>query len=133
MSDQKALFLGDLEIAVLEDIWRFGAADTRAVHARVGSSRAITPNTVQSTLERLFRKGVLKREKISHAYEYSAGVSRQHLILQLVETAVRRVAGEKPDQLFAAFVDLAARADERQLRRLEESIARRRAELDKRS
>lgn len=124
--------LGDLEIAVLEDIWRFGSSDAKTVHARVGRSRAIALNTVQSTLERLFRKQFLRREKISHAYAYSARLSRQELIGKLVESTVRRVAGPQPDALLAAFADLAARADDDQLRHLEESIARRRAELDER-
>lgn len=122
--------LGDLEIAVLEDIWRFGPSDAKTVHARVRHSRPIALNTVQSTLERLFRKRILRREKISHAYEYSAGLSRQELIRRLVEFTVRRVAGPQPDALLSAFVDLAARADGDQLRQLEELIARRRAELD---
>jgi len=121
--------LGDLEIAVLEEIWRCGAADAKTVHARVGRAREISLNTVQSTLERLFRKALLQREKISHAYEYSAAVSRQELIGQLVESTVRRVAGAQPDAVLSAFVDLAARADEAQLSRLERLIARRRAEL----
>ena len=122
--------LGDLEIAVLEDIWRFGPSDTKAVYARIGQSRSISLNTVQSTLERLFRKAMLQREKISHAYEYSARVSRRELIQKLVESTVRRVAGPQPDALLSAFVDLAARADDDQLKRLEELVARRRAELD---
>jgi predicted transcriptional regulator len=122
--------LGDLEIAVLEDIWRFGPSDTKAVYSRIGQSRSISLNTVQSTLERLFRKAMLQREKISHAYEYSARVSRRELIQKLVESTVRRVAGPQPDALLSAFVDLAARADDDQLKRLEELIARRRAELD---
>lgn len=122
--------LGDLEIAVLEDIWRFGPSDVKTVHARVGRSRSISLNTVQSTLERLFRKKLLQRDKISHAYEYSARLSRQELIGKLVESTVRRVAGSQSDALLSVFIDLATRADDDQLKRLEELIARRRAELD---
>jgi predicted transcriptional regulator len=122
--------LGDLEIAVLEDIWRFGASDAKTVYERVGRSRSIALNTVQSALERLFRKHILQREKISHAYEYSAKLSRPELIHKLVESTVRRVAGPQPDAVLSAFADLAARADDDQLKRLEEMIARRRAELD---
>ena len=84
---------------------------------------------MQSTLERLFRKAMLQREKISHAYEYSARVSRRELIQKLVESTVscrRPAAG----CVLSAFVDLAARADDDQLKRLEELVARRRAELD---
>lgn len=121
--------LGDLEIAVLEDMWNFGPSDAKAVHARVGRTRSISLNTVQSTLERLFRKEFLEREKISHAYEYSASVSRQELVSKLVESTVRRVAGPQSEVLLSAFVDLASRADDEQLNKLEELIARRRAEL----
>jgi predicted transcriptional regulator len=122
--------LGDLEIAVLEDIWAAGPSDAKAAHARVGHQRAISLNTVQSTLERLFRKGLLQREKISHAYEYSAGVTRAQLVGRLVESTVRRVGGDRSDTLLlSAFVDLAARAGEDQLEQLEALIAQRRAEL----
>jgi predicted transcriptional regulator len=119
--------LGDLEIAVLEDIWQHQAADAKAVHARVGVRRAITINTVQSTLERLYRKGLLSREKISHAYAYRATLSRQALLERLVGTTVRRFAADAPEAMLAAFVDLASREGEEQLDRLEALIAERRA------
>lgn len=130
MTDAAVPTLGDLEFAVLEDIWAWGPSDTKTVHSRVGRSRSITLNTVQSTLERLFRKGLLQRTKISHAYQYSAALSREVLISKLVKSAVSRVAGSEPDALLSAFVDLAARADGNQLDRLEALIAQRRAELD---
>lgn len=120
--------LGDLELAVLEDIWRSGDSDTKTVHARVGSARAITLNTVQSTLERLFRKGLLQRKKIHHAYRYSAEVSRRELISRLVESTVQRIASPGSNELLMAFVDLTARAGEDQLEKLEALIAQHRAE-----
>lgn len=118
--------LGDLEIAVLEDVWQHGAADAKTAHVRVGVRRAITVNTVQSTLERLYRKGLLAREKVSHAYSYRATVTRQELLERLVDSTVRRVAAA-PDAMLAAFVDLASRDGDEQLARLEGLIAARRA------
>lgn len=122
--------LGDLEIAVLEDLWSQPASDAKAVHSRVGRARGISHNTVQSTLERLFRKRLLSREKISHAFVYTAALSRAQLLSQLVESAVRRVGGDASELVLSAFVDLASRADDEQLRRLEALIAQRRAQLD---
>ena len=122
--------LGDLEIAVLEEIWQFGPTDAKALHARVGRARSISPNTVQSALERLFRKGLLRRAKVSHAYEYSARVTRRELVGRLVAATVERVGGSRPETLLSAFVDLAARADGDQLAELEALIAKRRAELE---
>lgn len=123
--------LGDLEIAVLKDIWNSGCSDVKSVHSRVGQARSITLNTVQSTLERLYRKGMLERNKSGHAYAYSAAVSCGELIQRLVESTVSRVAGSQPEAWLSAFVDLAAKADELQLDRLEALIAQRRAELDR--
>lgn len=47
-----------------------------------------------------------------------------------MESTVRRVAGGQPDMLLSALFDLAARADDEQLRQLEALIAQRRADLD---
>lgn len=122
--------LGDLELAVLEVLWQTDRADAKAVHSALGSARGIGLNTVQSTLERLFRKQLLAREKVSHAYLYRAAVSRETLVGRLMESALQRVAAGDGDVLIAAFVDMAARADTAQLERMAQLIARRRREAE---
>lgn len=121
--------LGDLELAVLEDIWNAGAVDAKAVHGRVGMLREISLNTVQSTLERLYRKGLLRREKVSHAYQYESLLERHELLGRLIESTAGRVGALGTEALMSAFVDVASRAGEAQLRQLEELVAVRRAEL----
>lgn len=103
--------------------------DAKSTHARVGRERAISPNTIQSTLERLYRKGLLQRTKVSHAYEYVPAVSRAELIGRVVESTVRRVGGNDPTVVLSAFVDLAARVGDEQLEQLQALISQRRAEL----
>lgn len=119
--------LGDLELIVLEDIWACAPTGAKGAHRRIGASRPITVNTVQSTLERLYRKGLLTRNKVSHAYAYRPAVSRQELLGRLIESAVRRVAGDSPGAMLEALVDLALRAGEDQLAQFEVRIAKRRA------
>lgn len=119
--------LGDLELTVLEDVWANAPTDAKGSHGRIGAQRAITVNTVQSTLERLYRKGLLMRDKVSHAYAYRPAVSRRELVGRLVESTIRRVAGNSPDAMLAAFVDLASRAGDDHLALLEALIAERRA------
>ena len=118
--------LGDLEIAVLEHVWATGPCDVKAVHRTVGSRRRITLNTVQSTMERLFRKGLLAREKVSHAYVYSPSHTREELGARMVEDVVSRLLKGEAVPTLEAFVDLAARTDEANLDRLERLIAERR-------
>lgn len=119
--------LGELEKAVLEDLWENGASDVKAVNLRVGTSRGISLNTVQSTLERLFRKALLSREKISHAYVYSPCVAREELMGAMIADLVGSLGQAKSGSLLSAFVDFAVRADQSNLDRLEQLIAERRA------
>jgi predicted transcriptional regulator len=118
--------LGELETAVLEHLWSSGASDVKAVHRSIGEPRGITHNTVQSAMERLFRKGLLAREKVSHAYVYSPRQSREELGARVVQDVVARLLQGEAAPVLEAFVDLAARTDAANLDRLEKLIARKR-------
>ncbi|MEF8793896.1 BlaI/MecI/CopY family transcriptional regulator [Thiohalorhabdus sp.] len=125
----QTLRLGELEVATLEDLWSVGADHAKAVHSRLGGPRDISLNTVQSTLERLYRKGLLHRTKEGHAYIYRPALGREELLGRLIEGATAPVAGkEAADTLLTAFVDFAAERDEAGLDRLEALIARKRAQ-----
>lgn len=122
------LTLGDLEMEVLELLWRLGPGDVRAVHAALSRDRDNHPNTVQSALERLFRKGLLDREKQSHAYIYTPRLSREGLAARLIDETLQRVKGPEPLPMLAAFVDLAMGQDPAVLDELEHLLKARRAE-----
>lgn len=126
------LNLGDLEMEVLEQLWRLGSGDVRAVHAAQSKGRDNHPNTVQSALERLFRKGLLDREKLSHAYIYSPRLNREELAARLIDETLGRMNPAKPLPLLAAFVDLSLQnQDLGALEELERLVAERRAKLRK--
>lgn len=127
MSFVTRLYLGVLELAVLEALWGQGGRDAKSVHGEIGLCRGISLNTVQSTLERLFRKGLLRREKVSHAYLYTPAMQRKELMERLIGDVVETFSDGRPEPMLAAFVDLAARVDEENLARLERLLAERRA------
>ncbi len=117
------LKLGDLEVATLEAIWSRGEADAHALHKRFGASRGISLSTVQSTLERLYRKELLTREKVSHAYVYAPAESRETVMARLVDEALGRFSARKTDGLLAAFAGLTATATPETLAALEQLVA----------
>lgn len=123
-------YLGELELAILEELWSHGALDAKATHRIIGARRGIGLNTVQSTLERLFRKQLLAREKISHAYVYRPALERETLMERLIEHVVETFSQGRPEPMLTAFVDLAAKVDDANLSRLERLIAERRDELE---
>jgi predicted transcriptional regulator len=118
--------LGELELEALEHLWRVREADVVATHAAIGKRRKITLNTVGSTLERLFRKGLVQRAKVSHAYRYSAAVARDVFAARRVLDAAGGIKALADAGMLSAFVDLVADVDEDALDRLEALIAQKR-------
>jgi predicted transcriptional regulator len=124
------LQLGPLEIDVMEMIWRFGASNVRDVVGRLERKLAYT--TVMTTLDRLYKKGLLDRELTDRAFVYSAKLSR--------EEWDRRRAGEMmagfltgPEEsrhlLLSCLVDAVGTHDALLLDELEKKIQRKREEL----
>ena len=118
----KRPFLGELEMAVLEHLWSNGEFDANSLHSSIGKARGISHNTIQSTLERLFKKKLLTRKKISRAYVYHASVDRDELMGRMINDVVTTISKDNTDGMLAAFVDIAARTEGVHLDRLEQLI-----------
>jgi predicted transcriptional regulator len=68
---------GALERDVLRVLWLDGDLAVRDVQARL--DRPVAYTTVMTTLDRLFKKGILSRRRDGRAFVYSAALSPQEL------------------------------------------------------
>jgi len=123
MTSEQPMFLGDLERAVIEHLWDAGAAVVKDVHRAVGRRRRITLNTVQTTLKRLYEKGLLTREKVSHAFLYAPAFSREEYRRRILDQTIGLLMRGEREAMVSAFVDLADRAGPGQLEELERLVA----------
>ncbi len=114
--------LGELEKQVLQYLWNTPEADAKQVHAVLGQFRGSSLNTIQSTLERLFKKGLLSRAKQGHAYFYQAKVDRETLIAKLITNVTSDFIKDGEHSLIAAFSSTSANLDDAQLDKLEKLI-----------
>ena len=130
MTVRRPIFLGDLEAAVIDHLWLNGPEDVKQVHRAVGRARRITLNTVQTTLKRLHEKGLLAREKVSHAYVYAPAVSRDEYQRRALDQTIELLMQGEAEAMVSAFVDLAERAGADQLERLERLVAERLAKRE---
>lgn len=121
--------LGELETAVMDYLWAGGEGEAKAVHVALGKRRGITNNTIQSTLKRLFDKGLLERDKVSHAHIYRPRLAREEFERGALNEMVGDLMGGRAEAMVSAFVDLAERAGPEHLVRLEELVAERRRAL----
>jgi predicted transcriptional regulator len=125
--------LGNLEIRVMDIVWARGESSVRDVFGKIDRPLAYT--TVMTTLERLFKKGLLLREKSGRAFLYSPAFSRDEWERRRAGDLVAAfLDGPRPsrDLLVSSLLDAVGQHDEALLTELEKKIRRRRKELSRR-
>jgi predicted transcriptional regulator len=128
----RRLSLGPLEVEVMEAVWEFGSSNVRDVTKRIHRELAYT--TVMTTLDRLYKKGLLEREMTDRAFIYSAKVSREDWDRQRAgEMMVGFLTGpaESRHMLLSYLVDAVGTHDAMLLDELERKVQRKREELSK--
>ena len=129
-SPAQRLHLGPLEIDVMEMVWMFGESNVRDVVGRLERKLAYT--TVMTTLDRLYKKGLLDRELTDRAFVYRAKLSREEWDRRRAgEMMAGFLAGpeESRQLLLSCLVDAVGSHDAMLLDELEKKIQRKREEL----
>jgi predicted transcriptional regulator len=115
--------LGHREREVLAVVRELGSATVQQVAERLSCGLAYT--TVMTTLDRLFRKGLLTRKKMSRAYLYSMTLSARDIEGRRATHFVRRFFSEsdaRPEMLISCLVDAVDHYDSELLNQLESGI-----------
>ena len=112
--------LGDLEAEVMSIVWGHAPVTVKDVASRLSRARAY--NTVQTTLDRLYHKSLLVREKQSHAFIYTPRLDRAEYHRGIIARFIHDLLEKERGTVLAAFVDTAAAADMENLDRLERLI-----------
>jgi predicted transcriptional regulator len=124
--------LGPLERRVLEAAWAAGRVTVRDVHTAVPSA-AYT--TLMTTMDRLFKKGLLAREKEGRAFVYTAVATREELdravAADVIGALLSRDAAPTP-MVLSNLVQAVGERDASLLDELERLVREKRRELRKR-
>ncbi len=125
--------LGDLQLAIMRQLWRRGEASVAEVHGDLEEARGLAPTTIATMLTKMETKGVVTHRAEGRRYLYRPTVS---------EAAVRRtMVSELTDRLFRGEVTALVshllaehEIDPQEMERLKELVAeheRREAEEDR--
>ena len=126
------IMLGPLEMQVMNVVWEVGRCSVRDVVDKLPSSLAYT--TVMTTLDRLFKKGLLDRVKEERAFLYSPALSSQEWERRRAGDLVAGfLSGPQParDLLLSSLVDAVGQYDAQMLDELEAKIRNKRQELSR--
>jgi predicted transcriptional regulator len=122
--------LGSLEFELMEILWSRGESTVRDVVQKL--SRPLAYTTVMTTLDRLFKKGLLDRHKSDRAFVYSPQLSRQEWDRRRAGNLVAGfLSGPNPSRelLLSCLLDAVREHDAALLDELEKKIRSRRKEL----
>ncbi len=98
--------LGELESAVMEVLWVESGQTVNGVEERLRNTREIAHTTVLTTLDRLYQKGYLTREKQAKAFVYSPRYTREEFERMMAQEVLGALIGHSAETALSTFVDL---------------------------
>ena len=133
LSDAVMDSLGELEQKTLKEVRRQGEANVARICSGLDESYAYT--TVMTTLDRLYKKGLLKRWKESRAYFYAVRYSVEEMERSMAADVIERLFDNsigRAEPVLACIVDSVSDRDKLLLDELERLVKEKRLELEKR-
>jgi len=123
-------WLGPLELRLLDALWR--RSDETGVRGVAGDFPDTAYTTLMTTLDRLYKKGLLVRRKEGKAYLYAPRYERKELESLLAADAIDELlrwseGGRGPELVLSRFVEAVGRRDERMLDELARLVRRHKA------
>jgi BlaI family penicillinase repressor len=121
---------GRLERAVMDTVWRGGDFSVRDVQTAL--VRRVAYTTVMTTLDRLYKKGLVLRRREGRAFMYSAAVKRHELETTMTRGLLTGLLSETPNAarpFLSNLVDAVGDSDDRLLDELERLVREKRERL----
>ena len=133
LSDAIDSSLGKLERQCLAEVRLQGDTSVRQVYETLGGAIAYT--TLMTTMDRLYRKGLLERTSLGRAFVYSAKYSVEEMERSVVEDMIGSLLETNTgaaEPLLACIVDAVSERDRQLLDELERLVREKREGLKER-
>lgn len=111
----------ELERPLMEILWTKGPTKGRDLHAEIRRVRDIAYTTALTVLDRLSKKGFIKKDRDSGTILFSPAISRQYYEGKVTESYVQKAFDTSPDVAISAFAEMFLRmtkGSQEQLERL---------------
>jgi predicted transcriptional regulator len=123
--------LGPLEQRLLREIWSRGNATVRELLQEAHLNIAYT--TVMTTLDRLYKKHLLRREPDGRAFRYAASVTQEEMQRAAAGQAIRQLLQSSASSLPLSYlVEAVSEHDVQLLDELQDLVEQKRRELNQR-
>jgi predicted transcriptional regulator len=124
--------LGKLELEVMKEMWR--CDEVSVVNVQKALDDRVAYTTIMTTLDRLYKKGLLERRKSGRAFLYSARVTHREFEQGVAEDVIDGLLArdsEGVEPLLACIVETVSERDRELLDTLYRLVQEKRRELQR--
>ncbi len=121
--------LGPLEDGIMRVLWGRESPGGKEIHAELSRARPIALTTVLTVLERLVRKGLVKKTKGASVYLYRPAFTKEEFASRVSREVLRAIFDISTSSAAASFVDMLASEDPEELNRLSRLIEKKKKEM----
>ena len=125
--------LGDLEKDIMDILWLKSEATGKEVLTELRGSRSVAITTVLTVLDRLVKKGIVKKTKGESVYMYTPVFSKNEFTDMVSQEVVKGILDISTSSAVASFVNILAQTDPEELDRLSRLIEKKKKEMRQRA
>lgn len=115
--------LGELESKVMQVFWEKDDFTTiKEIHLKLKEERTIAYTTVQTIIDRLFHKGLLKRQPKGRSFIYASRINQDEFETVISNKVIDAIAGKLNNTSLAYFIEVLESGNKEKLEYLAELI-----------
>lgn len=115
---------GDLQAEIMQLVWQLGEATVDDVRHEQSAARRPAYNTVQTVMNRLTERGLLKRERTGRAYVYRPAYAEPEYLARAMRERLSRTSRETRQAALLNLIEGLDREDLAELARYTSRVRR---------
>lgn len=123
--------LGRLEQEILDVLWKSGPLNGKEIFSDIKRKRDLALTTVLTVIERLAKKGLVRKTRGESVYIFEAAYSREGFAREVSQDMLKSIFDISRSGACASFVDMLARVDPLELEELSSMIEKKKKELER--
>ena len=117
--------LGDIEKPVMDVLWDRDEITGREVYEEVSRGRPLAFTTILTVLDRLLKKGLIRRTKRGRLFVYTAAMSKDDFVRQVSQEVLQGIMDISASSAASSFVDILYKTSPGEIERLSRLIEER--------
>jgi len=123
--------LGDIERLVMDILWSRAEVTGREVLEEIQKERPLAFTTILTVMDRLLKKGLIRRKKRGGVFVYAPSISRDEFVKQVSEEVLQGILDISASSAASSFVDILYKTSPEEMDRLSRLIEERKKAASK--